>query len=92
MKTIIISAVLYAVAVLLTHLSLTPFNSMPLLISVVLILFIMGFILSLTLSVWNDGETFKERMKKARQVGFPLAAGFYILGYVFVIVESLIRG
>jgi hypothetical protein len=91
MKTIIYSALLYAFALFLTYTSITPHNSTLLLISVLFLLIIMGLVLSLTLSVWFEG-TFSERMRLARRTGFPLAPVVYILGYLFIIVESLIRG
>jgi len=43
------------------------------------------------LVAWNTGDDFKDRFKKGLNLGLMLSAGFYILGYLFVIVESLIR-
>ncbi len=91
MKRVLI-IVLFAIAIGLTYVSITPFNSGLLLLSVPMLLIFFGLIMALFLASWNSGEDFKERYKKGLNLGLMLSAGFYILGYLFVIVESLIRG
>jgi hypothetical protein len=89
MKRILI-IVLFAIAIGLTYVSITPKNSL-LLLAVPLLLVFFGMIMAFFLVAWNSGDTFKERYKKGLNLGLILSSGFYILGYLFVIVESLIR-
>lgn len=89
MKRVLI-IVLFLIAVGLTYVSITPHNSAFLLLSVALGLVFCSLIMAFFLSAWHSGE-FKERFKKGLNVGFILTNGFFILGYLFVIVESLIR-
>ena len=90
MKRVLI-IVLFAIAIGLTYVSITPYNSGLLLLAVPMLLVFFGLIMALFLASWNTGEDFKERYKKGLNLGLMLSAGFYILGYLFVIVESLIR-
>lgn len=83
--------VLFVIAIGLTYVSITPYNSSLLLLSVPLILVFIGLIMAFFLSAWQSGDEFKDRFRKALNNGLMLSAGFYILGYLFVIVESLIR-
>ena len=82
--------VLFAIAIGLTYASITPHNSALLLLSVALGLVFCSLIVAFFLSVWHYGE-FKERFKKGLNVGFMLTTSFYIAGYLFVLIESLIR-
>ena len=90
MKRVLI-IVLFAIAIGLTYVSITPFNSGLLLLAVPMLLIFFGLIMALFLATWNTGDDFKERYKKGLNLGLMLSSGFYILGYLFVIVESLIR-
>lgn len=90
MKRVLI-VVLFAIAVGLTYISITPYNSGLLLLAVPMLLVFFGLIMAFFLTVWNTGADFKERFKKGLNLGLMLSSGFYILGYLFVIVESLIR-
>ena len=83
-------ALLFIIAIGLTYVSITPYNSSLLLLAVPLVLLFIGLIMAFFLSQWQSGESFKERLKNALNTGLILSAGFYILGYLFVIVESLI--
>ncbi len=83
-------ALLFIIAIGLTYVSITPYNSSLLLLAVPLVLLFIGLIMAFFLSQWQSGESFKERFKNALNTGLILSAGFYILGYLFVIVESLI--
>ncbi len=89
MKTVLI-VVLFAIAIGLTYVSITPYNSSLLLLAVPLVLLFVALIMAFFLSPWQEGE-FKERFKKGLQTGCILSSGFFIIGYLFVIVESLIR-
>ena len=89
MKRVLI-IVLFAIAIGLTYVSITPHNSALLLLSVALGLTFCSLIMAFFLSAWHSGD-FKERFKKGLNVGFMLTSTFYIIGYLFVIVESLIR-
>lgn len=91
MKKVIPSVILYAVAIALTFVSIAPYNKFMLLGAVLLFSVVAGSVMSLTLVTWYEGNTFRERLGQAAAVGFPLAAGSFILGYVYIIVESLIR-
>ena len=90
MKRVLI-IVLFAIAIGLTYVSITPYNSGLLLLAVPMLLVFFGLIMALFLATWKTGEDFKERYKKGLNLGLMLSSGFYILGYLFVIVESLIR-
>ena len=91
MKKIILSVVLYAIALVLTFISVAPYDGQILIIAfVTLFSVVAGLLLSLTLIVWETG-TIKERLLKASALGFPLAASSFILGYAYVIIQSLIR-
>jgi hypothetical protein len=89
MKRVLI-VVLFVIAIGLTYMSITPHNSAYLLLSVALGLVFCSLIMAFFITPWHSGE-FKERFKKGLNNGFLLTTGFYILGYLFVIVESLIR-
>ena len=89
MKTVFI-IVLFVIAIGLTYVSITPYNSSLLLLAVPLVLLFFGLIMAFFLSSWQEDEEFKERFKKGLQTGCILSAGFFILGYIYVIVESLI--
>ena len=89
MKTVFI-IVLFVIAIALTYVSITPYNSSLLLLAVPLVLLFVALIMAFFLSSWHDDEDFKERFKKGLATGCILSAGFYIIGYLFVIVESLI--
>jgi hypothetical protein len=91
MKKVVLSVVLYAIAFALTFISVAPHNKFMLVAGVTLFSIVAGLLLSLTLLVWETGDTFKERMIKACSLGFPLAAASFILGYGYVIIQSLIR-
>ena len=89
MKRLLI-LVLFAIAVGLTYASLTPHNSIFLLISVVMgLIFLSLFIVFLSVP-WHTGTNF-ERFKKGIKTGLVLSSGSYILGYCFILLESLIR-
>jgi hypothetical protein len=90
MKRVLI-IVLFAIAIGLTYVSITPYNSGLLLLAVPMLLIFFGLIMAFFLAAWNTGADFKERYKKGLNLGLMLSSGFYILGYLFVIVESLIR-
>lgn len=90
MKRVLI-IVLFAIAIGLTYVSITPYNSGLLLLAVPMLLVFFGLIMAFFLSAWNSGVDFKERFRKGLNLGLMLSAGFYILGYLFIIVESLIR-
>jgi cell division protein FtsW (lipid II flippase) len=90
MKRVLV-IVLFAIAVGLTYVSLNPYNTALLLLAVPLVLLFFGILMAFFLSSWQEGEEFKERFRKALNQGLILSASFYILGYIFVIVESLIR-
>lgn len=89
MKNILI-LVLYLIAIVLTYISMTPYNTGFLIISVAMVLTFFSLIMAFLISPWYTG-TFKQRYKKGLKLGFILSSGFYILGYLFIIVESLIR-
>ena len=88
MKQVLV-IVLFLAAIGLTWVSISH-NSALLIISVALGLVFCSLIMAFFLSPWYIGE-FKLRFKKALTLGFMLTSTFYILGYAFVIVESLIR-
>ena len=88
MKPVLV-IVLFLVAMGLTWVSISH-NSALLIVSVALGLAFCSLIMAFFLSPWYIGE-FKERFKKALTLGFMLTSIFYVLGYAFVIVESLIR-
>jgi hypothetical protein len=90
MKKTALTVILYAIAISLTLISIAPYNRFKLLSMIVLISIAAGLLLSMTLVIWYEG-TFKERLKQAMSAGFPLAALFFIAGYVYIIIESLIR-
>ncbi len=90
MKRILV-IVLFIIAIALTYVSLSPNNTSLLLLCVPLVLVFFGMLMAFFLIAWNSGENFKERFKNGLNLGLMLSASFYILGYVFVIVESLIR-
>lgn len=90
MKKILLSVVLYAIAFALTFMSVAPYNKFMLIVFVTLFSIVAGLLLSMTLLVWETG-TFKERLSKAAGLGFPLAAVSFILGYAYVIIQSLIH-
>jgi len=90
MKRVLI-IVLFAIAIGLTYVSITPYNSGLLLLAVPMLLVFFGLLMAFFLVAWNTGDDFKDRFKKGLNLGLMLSAGFYILGYLFVIVESLIR-
>ncbi|MBK7669279.1 MAG: hypothetical protein IPJ32_19215 [Sphingobacteriaceae bacterium] len=90
MKRVLI-IVLFAIAIGLTYLSITPYNSGLLLLAVPMMLLFFGLLMAFFLTAWNSGQDFKERFMKGLNLGLMLSSGFYILGYIFVIVESLIR-
>lgn len=89
MKRVLI-IVLFAIAVGLTYVSITPYNSSLLLLAVPFILVIFGLIMAFFLSSWQEDYEFKDRFKHALSLGLILSSGFYILGYLFIIVQSLI--
>ncbi len=89
MKKILLSVILYGLAFALTFMSVAPYNKFMLIALVTLFSLVSGLLLSLTLVVWETG-TFKERLAKAASLGFPLAAASFILGYAYVIIQSLI--
>jgi hypothetical protein len=83
--------VLFAIAIGVTYLSITPYNSGLLLLAVPMMLLFFGMLMAFFLVAWNTEGEFKDRFKKGLNLGLILSSGFYILGYLFVIVESLIR-
>ena len=89
MKRVLI-IVLFAIAVGLTYVSITPYNSSLLLLAVPFILVIFGLIMAFFLSSWQEDYEFKDRFKHGLSLGLILSSGFYILGYLFIIVQSLI--
>ena len=91
MKKILLSVVLYGIAFAFTFISVAPHNKFMLIAFVTLFAIVAGLLLSLTLVAWETGVTFKERLIKAASLGFPLAAVSFILGYAYVIIQSLIR-
>ncbi|MGZ3929897.1 MAG: hypothetical protein ACXVPQ_05540 [Bacteroidia bacterium] len=88
MKKIILTIILYAIAIALTFVSIAP--NTKVILFVLMISIVAGSLMSLTLVVWYEGN-FREKIIQAAAVGFPLAAGSFILGYTYIIVESLIR-
>jgi len=88
MKTVLV-VILFIIAIGLTYLSLSPNNTSLLLLAVPMVLVFFGLIMAFFLSSWQKEEEFKDRFKSALNVGLMLSAGFYILGYLFVIVKSL---
>ena len=90
MKRVLI-VVLFALAIGLTYVSITPYNSSLLLLAVPFLLVFFGLIMAFFLSSWQPDYEFKDRFKHALGLGLILSSGFFILGYLFVIVESLIR-
>lgn len=90
MKRVLI-VILFLIAIGLTYVSITPYNSGLLLLAVPMLLILFGLIMAFFLIAWNSGADFKERFKKGLNLGLMLSSGFYILGYLFIIVESLIR-
>lgn len=85
----VLAIVLFVVALGLTWVSISH-NSALLIVSVALGLSFCSLIMAFFLSPWYLGE-FKERFKKALTLGFMLTSTFYVLGYTFVVVESIIR-
>jgi hypothetical protein len=90
MKKIILTIILFAIAIALTFMSIAPYNKIMLLCTVLLFSIVAGLLMSLTLIAWYEGN-FRERLAQAASIGFPLAAGSFILGYAYIIIESLIR-
>lgn len=82
--------VLFSLVIGLTYTSLTPHNSFLLLVSVCLGLIFSSLLLAFLTSPWYFG-TFKDRFKKGLYLGFYLSTSFYLLGYCFVLLESIIR-
>jgi len=91
MKKVILSVILYSIVIALTLITLAPYSKVTVVGLVVLFSVVAGFLLSLTLIVWYEGS-FRDRLAQAAALGFPLAAASFIFGYVYIIVESLIRG
>jgi hypothetical protein len=85
----VLAIVLFIAALGVTWVSISH-NSALLIVSVALGLVFCSLIMAFFLSPWYIGE-FKERFKKALTLGVTLTSTFYVLGYTFVIVESLIR-
>lgn len=90
MRALIIILILYASAVTLTFVSISPINNFTIAASVALLLIIASFLLSFCLTVFYEGS-FKERYGHAMVPAFMLSPGTYIAGYSFIIIESLIR-
>lgn len=81
---------LFASAIILTFVSISPINNYTIAASILLLLVLAAFILSLCLTVFYEGD-FKERFNQAMPFAFKLCPTVYIAGYLFVIIESLIR-
>lgn len=89
MKRLLI-LVLFVIAVGLTYTSLTPHNSVFLLVSVVMGLIFLSLLIAFLSVPWHSGTTI-ERFKKGLKTGLVLSSGSYILGYFFILLESLLR-
>lgn len=90
MKEKVIIILLFCIAIGCTFISMTPYNTGFLIISVGMGLTVCSLIMAFFISPWYLGA-FKDRFKKSLKLGFILASSFYILGYCFILLESLIR-
>ena len=90
MRSNIITIILYIVAVALTFVTISPINNYTIAVSLLMLIIVTAFLISLALTLTYEG-TFKERFNHAMHTGFMLAPACYIAGYIFIIIESLIR-
>lgn len=90
MKEKALIILLFCIAIGCTFVSMTPHNTGFLIISVAMVLTFCSLVIAFFISPWYLGS-FKESFKKSLKLGFILASSFYILGYFFILIESLIR-
>jgi lysylphosphatidylglycerol synthetase-like protein (DUF2156 family) len=90
MKAILTTIVLTILVSVLTFISSHPTEKFNGIFFVLIILIFCASIASLMLMLWFKG-TFQERLKKASSFGFPLAALAMLLGYFYVVIDSIIQ-
>lgn len=82
--------ILFIACIILTFISMTPYNSGFLVISIGLCIGACSIFMAFLLNPWYYG-TFKERFRKSLKLGFLFTTGSYVSGYLFILLESLIR-
>lgn len=90
MKAILTTIVLTILVSLLTFISSHPTEKYKGIFLVLCVVVFCGSIASLMLILWFKG-TFKERLKKSASFAFPLAAFSMLLGYFYVVIDSIIQ-
>ncbi len=90
MKVFIASALLHLAVFITAIVSKAPYDVGTYLFFIFIFFTVSGAVSSLLLSAWYKGD-FKTRVTKATKLTILLLPASYILGYVFILIESAVR-
>lgn len=82
--------ILFIACIIVTFVSMSPYNTGFLILTIGLGLGACSIFMAFLINPWYFG-TFKERFRKSLKLGFLFTTASYLSGYLFILIESLIR-